>query len=404
MMAEDFGFNLLRLPLSWSFLEPEPGVFDEDYLALALQRIEECRQVGITTLVDLHQDGWSKFVGDDGAPFWAHEPPLPPEAADERFGGDSNPFLPMVSAAHDAFFNNTGGIQDVYVSMVRRLAERIADRPGVIGLELMNEPVLVAALSLQDVTALDAFHARAGAAVREVAPDLPIYFEPSATRNITDESPVGTPHSFAHGVYAPHIYTGVQLSTWDIGDRARILSSVAGALEEARFYGVPAVVTEFGHNPTTTVGFAWTETTLDIFDELRVSWAHWVWEEWTPTCDGFLEFSGSCWGFFDTDEDLAAEGDVRFGRGALREEAVELLARPYPLAVAGRLVALSYDASSGVLDVTIDAADAGRHIFAAPLLVYPSPPQVLCDGEEITSERLGGRVGFACEGTRIRLQ
>ena len=65
------GFNVLRLPVNWSGIEPEEGQFDETYLARVDEVIEHCRNAGIYVLVDFHQDAYSKEIGEDGAPYWA---------------------------------------------------------------------------------------------------------------------------------------------------------------------------------------------------------------------------------------------------------------------------------------------------------------------------------------------
>ena len=68
-------FNLLRLPINWSGLEPAEGQFEEDYLLRVDQVIDWCAEFGIYVLVDFHQDAYSKEIGEDGAPLWAIVPP-----------------------------------------------------------------------------------------------------------------------------------------------------------------------------------------------------------------------------------------------------------------------------------------------------------------------------------------
>ena len=36
--------------------------------------VTSCRSHGIYVLLDLHQDAWSKEIGEDGAPLWAISP------------------------------------------------------------------------------------------------------------------------------------------------------------------------------------------------------------------------------------------------------------------------------------------------------------------------------------------
>ena len=92
-------------------------------------------------LVDLHQDAYSKEIGEDGAPLWAIVPP--PE---QLLGGPLDDLAarrtsPQVLAAFDSFFNNAEGLQDAYLVMLQRLAAHLKDKPGVLGIEVFNEPV-----------------------------------------------------------------------------------------------------------------------------------------------------------------------------------------------------------------------------------------------------------------------
>lgn len=75
------GFNLLRLPISWSLLEPARGHFSELYIDRIAQVVGWARAAGMYVIVDMHQNGYSPFVGtgdssvnlayNSGAPAWA---------------------------------------------------------------------------------------------------------------------------------------------------------------------------------------------------------------------------------------------------------------------------------------------------------------------------------------------
>src|SRR5436309_10315597 len=62
-----FGLNLLRLPISWSALEPVRCRFDAAYLDRIAAVVALCRAHGIVVLLDFHQDAFSKEIGEDGA-------------------------------------------------------------------------------------------------------------------------------------------------------------------------------------------------------------------------------------------------------------------------------------------------------------------------------------------------
>src|SRR5262249_3150212 len=113
-----FGFNLLRLPISWSALEPAPGAIDVRYLERVANVVDACARHGILVLIDFHQDAFSKEIGQDGAPRWV---------LDRLLGPNNYPYLggpltdlsarrlaPATLAAFRAFFADTAGVQESF--------------------------------------------------------------------------------------------------------------------------------------------------------------------------------------------------------------------------------------------------------------------------------------------------
>lgn len=58
-MIASMGWTLVRLLLSWSLVEPTPGVYDETYLDEIAASVAMLRERGVYTLIDLHQDAWN---------------------------------------------------------------------------------------------------------------------------------------------------------------------------------------------------------------------------------------------------------------------------------------------------------------------------------------------------------
>ncbi|HTJ81591.1 MAG TPA: cellulase family glycosylhydrolase, partial [Polyangiaceae bacterium] len=200
-IAEELGMNHLRLPVNWSALEPVKGQYDEAQLAEIVSLAEACDRHGVQTLVDLHQDAYSKEIGEDGAPLWAIVPP-PTELLEGPLDDlSARRTSAQVLDAFDHFFNDAEGVETAYAKMAGWLAAGIADKPGIVGLELMNEPVLIVFEGR-----LDDFHDRVAAEVRKAAPSLTVFFEPNSTRNLTDRADVRRPVAFDDAVYAPHLY------------------------------------------------------------------------------------------------------------------------------------------------------------------------------------------------------
>ncbi len=381
-LAESLGLDLLRLPVNWSGIEPEPDQWDDAYLQRIVDLVTDCHAVGVWTLVDLHQDAYGKDIGEDGAPLWAIHPP--PETLLEgpltAEGLAARRLSPQVLAAFDSLYANASmpsgeGVRDAYVDMAARLATALVSVPGVAGIELHNEPV-----SLGDQAALDAFHEAVAAGVREVDPDVLLAFEPDAIRNLTDVAPAGRPFGFDGAIYAPHVYTDVFETGWASEDVDAVHASVALAAEEAVFHDAHLLVGEFGHDPSTERGRLFVQTCLDAFDRHGASWAVWLYEE----------HSQGAWGLWD-------EGDEPHTRGALREPIADLLARPYPAAVAGHLDELGWDEATDTLTVRFSAPVDAAHVIAVPSRRYPDGVSAWCGADPAPVEPDGpGRVTVTC--------
>ncbi len=377
-IASDFGWNLLRLPVNWSGIEPERGAYDQEYLDRILAVVDDCWQFGVYTLVDLHQDAYSKHIGEDGAPLWAIIPPPTELLEGPLHDLEERRISAQVLEAFESFYDNVDGLQDAYAAMAARVAMAIRDHPGVIGLEIQNEPVL-----LSDTGRLDEFHERVAAAVRAVAPDLPLHFEPNSLRNFSDKADVSGPFPFANSVYAPHIYTGVFQGDWETGDISRIADSVAAAVDEARQYDAALLVGEFGNDPRSDVGRAWLTTTFAELDRHNVSWALWVYEEW----------SQGSWGMYD------AVTQPEPGRADLRTDVVELVARSWIQETDGSIDNILWNHESKTLDAQL--ADATYVTVAAPSVVYGDTVRISCGNRSTVVTVRNGRATAPCDQTQL---
>ncbi len=259
------GFNVVRLVLNWSQLEPSAGSYSATYLNRVAQVVGWARQQGIYVILDMHQDQYSRYIvpaakgaspsgctpsgGGDGAPAWAVQDDG--KIACALFGIDE--LNPAESASFYNFWQNSTvstpqgqapgtGLQDHYIGGLAALARRFQNDPAVLGYELMNEPQPGTLSSPPAVNGYQAssqdlypFYKRAVEALTGVRDGLPtcpssaptsltnscaypqlasvsrqqIFFEPLAYRNLIDFSvQVSAPFSsYPNLVYAPHVYT-----------------------------------------------------------------------------------------------------------------------------------------------------------------------------------------------------
>ena len=259
------GFDVVRLVLNWSQLEPTPGTYSATYLHRVAQVVGWARQQGIYVILDMHQDQYSRYIvpakkgtapsgctpsgGGDGAPAWAVQADGKPACA--MFGIDE--LNPAESASFYNFWQDAAvaapkgqapgtGLQDHYIGALAALARRFENTPTVLGYELMNEPQPGSIGSTPAGNGYQAssqdlypFYTRAIEAltgVRDGRPTCPasaptsltgacaypplasvsrqqIFFEPIAYRNLVDFSlQVSAPFtSYPNIVFAPHVYT-----------------------------------------------------------------------------------------------------------------------------------------------------------------------------------------------------
>ncbi len=141
-----WGMNAIRLLIFWSAIEPEPGRYDEDYLASVDEYITWAGDAGLYVILDMHQDLWSEAVpGGNGAPTWATLDDNQPHFTVGNIWSTAYYVSPQVHRAFDNFWNNVPGpdntgLQEHFALAWRHVAARYAETPHVIGFDLLNEP------------------------------------------------------------------------------------------------------------------------------------------------------------------------------------------------------------------------------------------------------------------------
>ncbi|MGQ7869258.1 cellulase family glycosylhydrolase [Sunxiuqinia sp. sy24] len=155
-----WGFNSIRFIIIWDGLEPEPGVYNEEYLEEIDQRIEWAADNGIFVILDMHQDLFG-LKYSDGAPNWA--------TLDEgkthvtgSIWSDAYMLSEAVQTAFDNFWANKSapdgvGVQDHYANLWKHIAKRYANNPAVIGYDIMNEPFPGTSAQMATLALLEAY-------------------------------------------------------------------------------------------------------------------------------------------------------------------------------------------------------------------------------------------------------
>jgi hypothetical protein len=392
-----FGFNSLRLPLSWSLLEPERGRFNQTYVDRAAQVVDWARALGIYVIIDMHQNAYSRYVGpgkgvdlsaNSGAPAWAT---LTDGLPSGLFLNNQREANGAVFEAFSNFWYNRSGIQDEYIAAVSFLAKRFKDDSAVAGYSVFNEPqpgwnlppgfedlllfpfyrrVIDAVTGARDGLLcptgifMPAFCGYADAGVHD---SRHLFFlEPGLLRQMTDfPTHLGLPvSSYPNLVFDIHAYThGFTLEALLLhGDPSKATYPWGGydqtynlGEREARVMGAALFVSEFGNDPKYDSVLLANQVLEQ--EKYNVGFAFWTWKE----------NSGTGWGMFDP---TRREVSPMQSSGCLRAARERLLARVYPRASSDPHVTYHYDADTGSFTLSAHAR-AGD-----PPTVVSIPPEV----------------------------
>jgi endoglycosylceramidase len=415
------GFNSMRMPLSWSLLEPERGRFSQTYLDRVAQVVDWARALGIYVIIDMHQNAYSRYVGwgsgvdlayHTGAPAWAtFTDGLPSEVlvSGQR---EANP---AVFEAFSNFWYNRSGIQDEYIAAIAFLAKRFKDDSNVAGYSIFNEPQPGWNLppGFEDLL-LYPFYRRAIDAVTGVRDGLPcpsgiflpafcgysdlgvhdvrhlFFMEPGLLRHITDfPTHLGLPvSSYPNLVYGLHAYThGFTLerlltkqdpyhATYPWGGYDQ---TYAFAAREAKAMNAALFVSEFGDDPQ----YDDLLLTNELLEQERhlLGFAFWTWKE---------NGDSHNWGVYDPPKTGVSPAP---SSGCIRPERERLLSRVYPRATADFNLTYHYDAGSGAFSM-----QASGRSGDAPTVVYV-PRSVT--GNVATSGAATQSVAAGADGSRL---
>lgn len=383
MFGSEWGWNNVRFLVFWGAIEPEQGVYDEEYLDEVEGWMDRYEEAGIHVVLDMHQDLYGWKVGFDGAPDWAVDtqghPIAPPheEGAWWLRGAD-----PAVQAAYQSFWNPEDGdtyLQDHYLDALQHLAERFADHPAVIGYDVMNEPAfangdLDATLAIAGQAAEGEFHNenltnfmnRGIAAVREVSPDQYVFIEPTSLINyfpypgdLLEDEIVDPREGEPRIVYAGHLYEptvhegeGYPVDSTYVEEWFELRPTEAEAMSAALWFG------EWGGAPDQDRMDVFLEDVLSNADRTMAGWAFWSWDPggWSP---------------IGTDGSLSSTG--------------EALLRVQPRAVAGTPTSFGWEPETKTFRMTWNPRDevTAPNEVAVPGALFPEGFVVVLDGDEV---------------------
>ncbi len=418
------GFNVVRLGMTWSGLEPgtapandpaicgrgtptDPHQFDQAVFNQYVQRLRTTVNLlgrfHIYTILDMHQDVYNKIFDGEGAPTWAVCTNGVPSVDPPGRWSLSYATKAAGIAFHHFWANDVqGDLQGEYDRVWGDVAHAFRGNPWILGFDPFNEPFSTSLIRIGDEhfdAQLECFytgtthigtashnapplrcpaHDPADGVVPTILANDPshlIFDEPDNYASRGFPTFIG-PMNLPGLVFNVHIYCGARSPvtgnptdvTACIRQDARSLRKRAEDRPEmasARQPGGPAwLVSEFG----ATSSPALLSSITAKMDAQQVGWAYWSWR------------------YYDDPTGSDAEALV-MADGRLRSTAF-VLSRTYPQAVAGVPISFGFSASSGVfhLDYVPDhRIHVPTVIFVPTEIHYPHGYCARAFGAKVTS-------------------
>lgn len=347
------GFNTVRLGVSFDAIMPRQGEVDTAYLGRVAGVVDVLAAEGIYTLLDNHQDSLSSIWDGNGFPAWSlTSRPAPGES---NPGFPLNYLMPSMNAGWDEVWDNNNGVLDYLGEALAALAKEVKGKPGVMGIEILNEPWPGSGFLACFPNGCPEFdrkyqaaHQKLTDAIRAEDPTVPVYWEPNVTWNETMPSYLAFP-GVTPSLTDPNIAFSVhdycipsELSTYlGLPEQLRVLCapqqdktwSNIDALQNRT--NAPILVTEFGNMDDSVLA-----NTLTRADQRLIGWQYWHYSSIFGPRGGVDPFLGAA------------------GRQ---------LVRTYPQATAGTAKSLQFNPSNGDFKYVYEPRSAAR-----PTEVYVS--------------------------------
>jgi len=285
---KSWGFNSIRLPVSWANLEPVPPTIGSDgklvhhwnrpYLKALDGIVNGFARQGIATIIDMNQVRWSPAfthiplpsggkVCGTGMPAWLYP-------GQHGLGA-------LAEAEEDFFIRDRGHVQERFIDAWTFLVRHYRTQRMFIGADILCEgyDILVTSypggtnLLPRDID-LQGFYEKVGAAIHAANPNLLLMFEDNRSKRTSRWSVVGKPR-LPNAVLSAHYYPAV----WKAPEG---LPRLRAYVKRARGWDLPLWLGEFNvFRYTTSFPFepTWARDGREFLDYARendISWTIWA--------------------------------------------------------------------------------------------------------------------------------
>jgi endoglycosylceramidase len=396
-----WGFNAIRLGITWKALMPSPGVLATGYLrrVVALARVAE--RGGLYVLLDMHQDQWSERFEGNGAPDWATRDDGLAFRSLGRF--PLNYFAPAVGRSFTSFYENRDGIRSRFAAAWGAVARRVRGDARVLGFDVFNEPSCEVQVDppCHIPPSADAYarwlapmYAQLIPALRRADPTHPSAYEEGLQVNAGYPMLFGRPPlprwPFPGALLSHHVYCSTLLRP-GVACPVQEREAFAQATAAARRNRVAPLTTEFG----ATDDLVSLRRVADLADAHGEGWLYWQYKTYgDPTTSAGSDPAGA-----DAESIVDAGGRVKLAK-------LRVLSRAYPERISGSGARWSYDDRTRQLKLAYVASRRADTVLTLPTALYPrgAGVEVLGGrGEAVTDVRAGFALIRAAGRVRVRV-
>lgn len=387
------GVDSVRLGLIWKAVEPQPGVYDNAYIDDLIATTRMLDSYGISVLVDAHQDMHNEKFQGQGSPDWAVLDKGVPSWPQVGFPTNSLVNLGLL-VSWDAFLDNEAGpggigLQDRYAAMWGHVAKRFKGVPGVLGWDIMNEPLAGSkwgeCLDWQNrcpqvVAKLQQMNEKAGKAIRDNTDDGVVMYEPLALITLGAPALTGPPgvknQALSYHLYCPFIT--LFNSQW-ICDQGFDDDLHKDSLAKAARDGSASLMTEWGATNNLEV----LSSTVDRAAKYMVG------QQWWAYCA-----CGDPTTIDQAGQGLVEDPSKPLVGANLRQQKTDILATPHPRAIAGTPKKYGFNRKSRTFTLEYSVTKpagvgtfptGSQSIVSVPKALYPAGYKATVSGGRVLS-------------------
>jgi len=332
-LMQQAGFDVVRLGIDWSQLEPERGRINQAYLDRVAEAVTMLNRHGLYVILDMHfRLGWSPRFGYSGAPGWATIGVPNWNPLHESW----SPALSPAAFTSDTYFwLSSDWKKDFYLTW-QAVAARFKDNAGLAGYDIFNEahPLPIPPRIFEKFYLFPMFK-EAIEAIGRVDSNHLFFIEGILLLTMnTAVVQLKAPNL----VYGTHVYEGSLVPPHWNGDPTFLRSRFEQRVKEAAEVPAPLWVGELGYDLRAPGATGYIDAALDESDDLGIGWAWWQWRE------------SRWWGIVDR------------GGQLVNMDVLRHLARPYVIAAPAGVHPSRGDGVHGTMTIRVDAGHADQPV------------------------------------------